>query len=196
MGTRRRNAPYEGRFVERLVAWWRADRAARLQLLFRPHPRDRDWRERFARRARPERHARCRSRATPTSRTLATLLQHADVRRLRTPGTILLDALVNDRPAVCVLYDEGAPAGRVVGAEERRRRALPGAGRLRRLLSRRAVRRGRRRHRALARGAGRAGRGAAPGRPGRRRPARQARFRRDVFEPVGAQEGADPPAPR
>ena len=26
-------------------------------------------------------------------------------------GTILLDALVNDRPSVCVLYDEGAPAG-------------------------------------------------------------------------------------
>jgi hypothetical protein len=26
-------------------------------------------------------------------------------------GTILLDSLVNDRPAVCVLYDEGAPAG-------------------------------------------------------------------------------------
>ena len=26
-------------------------------------------------------------------------------------GTILLDALVGDRPAVCVLYDEGAPPG-------------------------------------------------------------------------------------
>ena len=26
-------------------------------------------------------------------------------------GTMLLDALVNDRPAVCVLYDEGAPPG-------------------------------------------------------------------------------------
>jgi hypothetical protein len=26
-------------------------------------------------------------------------------------GTILLDSLVNDRPAVCVLYDEGVPAG-------------------------------------------------------------------------------------
>ena len=26
-------------------------------------------------------------------------------------GTILLDALVNDRPSVCVLYDEGAPPG-------------------------------------------------------------------------------------
>ena len=41
---------------------------------------------------------------------LATLLQHADV-VVCNAGTILLDALVGDRPAVCVLYDEGAPAG-------------------------------------------------------------------------------------
>ena len=26
-------------------------------------------------------------------------------------GTILLDALGNDRPAICLLYDEGAPPG-------------------------------------------------------------------------------------
>ena len=38
------------------------------------------------------------------------LLQHADA-VVANAGTILLDALVNDRPAVCVLYDEGAPAG-------------------------------------------------------------------------------------
>ena len=50
---------------------------------------------------------------------LATLLQHADA-VVSNAGTVLLDALVNDRPAVCVLYDEGAPAGRVVGGEERR----------------------------------------------------------------------------
>ena len=42
--------------------------------------------------------------------TLATLLQHGDC-VVANAGTILLDALVNDRPAVCVLYDEGAPAG-------------------------------------------------------------------------------------
>ena len=33
----------------------------------------------------------------------------------------------NDRPAVCVLYDEGAPPGESSAAEERRRRALRGA---------------------------------------------------------------------
>ncbi len=41
---------------------------------------------------------------------LATLLQHGDV-VVCNAGTILLDALVGDRPAVCVLYDEGAPPG-------------------------------------------------------------------------------------
>ena len=42
---------------------------------------------------------RCRSRASPISR--------------RSPSfcSILLDALANDRPAVCTLYDEGAPPG-------------------------------------------------------------------------------------
>jgi CDP-glycerol glycerophosphotransferase (TagB/SpsB family) len=41
---------------------------------------------------------------------LATLLQHSDC-VVANAGTILLDALVNDRPSVCVLYDEGAPPG-------------------------------------------------------------------------------------
>jgi hypothetical protein len=41
---------------------------------------------------------------------LATLLQHVDC-VVCNAGTILLDSLVNDRPAVCVLYDEGAPEG-------------------------------------------------------------------------------------
>jgi hypothetical protein len=55
---------------------------------------------------------------------LATLLQHGDV-VVCNAGTILLDALVNDRPAVCVLYDEGAPPGEswaaknVIGAHYR-----------------------------------------------------------------------------
>src|SRR5207302_1535022 len=48
MGNTPTNAPYEGRLVERLVAWWDESGAReRFSLLFRPHPRDRDWRERF-----------------------------------------------------------------------------------------------------------------------------------------------------
>jgi hypothetical protein len=103
------NAPYEGRFVERLVGWWEASARDRFSLLFRPHPRDGRWEERFAAaRGRPGAHVQ------PASFTdmdvLATLLQHVDC-VVTNAGTILLDALVNDRPSVCVVYDEGAPPG-------------------------------------------------------------------------------------
>ena len=41
---------------------------------------------------------------------LVALLQHVDC-VVCNAGTILLDALANDRPCVCVLYDEGGPPG-------------------------------------------------------------------------------------
>jgi UDP-N-acetylglucosamine:LPS N-acetylglucosamine transferase len=103
------NAPYEGRFVERLVEWWEAAARDRVSLLFRPHPRDTRWEERFAAaRDRVGTHAQASS--FTDMEVLATLLQHADC-VVTNAGTILLDALVNDRPCVCVVYDEGAPAG-------------------------------------------------------------------------------------
>jgi CDP-glycerol glycerophosphotransferase (TagB/SpsB family) len=108
MGNTPTNAPYEGRFVERLVAWREATGGAP-QLLFRPHPRDREWRERFAPAlAAPD--VAVQEPSYTDLETLATLLQHGDC-VVANAGTILLDALVNDRPAVCVLYDEGAPPG-------------------------------------------------------------------------------------
>ena len=108
MGNTPTNAPYEGRFVERLVAW-RESTAGTPQLLFRPHPRDREWRERFAP-ALAAPGAAVQEPSYTDLETLATLLQHGDC-VVANAGTILLDALVNDRPAVCVLYDEGAPSG-------------------------------------------------------------------------------------
>ena len=103
------NAPYEGRFVERIVAWWEEGAAERIQLLFRPHPRDARWRERFA--AAASRPGVVVQEASYTDlEDLATLLQHVDA-VVCNAGTILLDALVGERPAVCVLYDEGAPPG-------------------------------------------------------------------------------------
>jgi CDP-glycerol:poly(glycerophosphate) glycerophosphotransferase len=104
------NAPYEGRFVDRLVGWaqslelWR-----RPQLLFRPHPRDRDWRERFGS-ARGQSEMAVQEPSYMDLEALAALLQHVNC-VVANAGTILLDALVNDRPTVCVLYDEGAPSG-------------------------------------------------------------------------------------
>jgi UDP-N-acetylglucosamine:LPS N-acetylglucosamine transferase len=103
------NAPYEGHFVERLVEWWCKGPRDRLQLLFRPHPRDGRWRERFAAAAGREGIV-VQEASYSDIEDLATLLQHVDV-VVCNAGTILLDALVGDRPAVCVLYDEGAPPG-------------------------------------------------------------------------------------
>ena len=109
MGNTPTNAPYEGRFVERLVSWWEDGPRDRFQLLFRPHPRDKQWEERFAR-ARGKAGIHLQAPSFTDLEELAVLLQHAEA-VVANAGTILLDALVNDRPAVCVLYDEGAPAG-------------------------------------------------------------------------------------
>jgi hypothetical protein len=110
MGNTPTNAPYEARFVERLVEWWeQSGAAATFSLLFRPHPRDREWRGRF----KPALFREAAAVQEPSFtdlETLAVLLQHGDA-VVSNAGTILLDALVNDRPAVCVLYDEGAPVG-------------------------------------------------------------------------------------
>jgi UDP-N-acetylglucosamine:LPS N-acetylglucosamine transferase len=107
MGNTPTNAPYEDRFVARLVSWWEGAARDRFQLLFRPHPRDRDWRERFG--AASGREGVYLQEPSYTDlEALATLLQHGNA-VVCNAGTILLDALVNDRPVVCVLYDEGAP---------------------------------------------------------------------------------------
>jgi hypothetical protein len=110
MGNTPTNAPYEERFVGRLVTWWEESGAAsRFSLLFRPHPRDRAWRERFTAALFRE-GAAVQEPSFTDLETLAVLLQYGEC-VVTNAGTILLDALVNDRPTVCVLYDEGAPAG-------------------------------------------------------------------------------------
>ena len=109
MGNTPTNAPYEGRFVQRLLSWWDESARDRFQLLLRPHPRDREWRERFGEAAgRPGVHVQEPSYTDLEE--LTVLLQHGDC-VVANAGTILLDALANDRPVVCVLYDEGAPQG-------------------------------------------------------------------------------------
>jgi len=109
MGNTTTNAPYEANFVDRLVGWWKESGRQRFSLLFRPHPRDGDWRERFAA-ALSEPNAAVQEPSFADLATLAVLLQHTDA-VVTNAGTILLDALANDRPAVCTLWDEGAPPG-------------------------------------------------------------------------------------
>ena len=110
MGNTPTNAPYESSFVERIVRWWdESGGRERFSLLFRPHPRDRDWEERFAAAiARKDVHVQTPSYTDLD--VLATLLQHGSC-VVSNAGTIVLDSLVNGRPTVCVLYDEGAPPG-------------------------------------------------------------------------------------
>jgi hypothetical protein len=110
MGNTPTNAPYEQAFVQRLVSWWeKSGPSSRFSLLFRPHPRDREWRERFAAAlSRPG--VAVQEPSFTDIETLAVLLQHGHC-VVSNAGTILLDSLVNDRPTVCVLYDEGAPEG-------------------------------------------------------------------------------------
>jgi hypothetical protein len=105
------NAPYEGNLVKRLVAWWQESGGReRFSLLFRPHPYDRQVAERFA--AALDTPGAAVQMPTPGDFTeLATLLQHVDC-VIANAGTILLEALVNDRPSICVTFDEGAPHGR------------------------------------------------------------------------------------
>jgi hypothetical protein len=109
MGNTPTNAPYERQFVERLVSWWKENGRERFSLLFRPHPRDREWRERFAA-AVAEPGLAVQEPSFTDLETLAVLLQYGNI-VVSNAGTILLDALANDRPAVCTLWDEGAPPG-------------------------------------------------------------------------------------
>jgi CDP-glycerol glycerophosphotransferase (TagB/SpsB family) len=75
----------------------------------RPHPGDREWRTRFAPAA-SEPGLAVQEPSFTDLELLALLLQHCDA-VVTNAGTILLDALANDRPAVCTLWDEGARPG-------------------------------------------------------------------------------------
>ena len=105
------NMPYEPNLVARLVGWWRDSGAhERVSLLVRTHPYDEEARLRF-RAAHEDPDSAVQQRSWTDLEDLATLLQHVDC-VVANAGTIMLEALVNDRPAVCVMFDEGAPEGR------------------------------------------------------------------------------------
>ena len=112
-GTRPTNTPVRGpvrRAPGRVVDERGA--ASRSSLLFRPHPRDREWRERFrARRSQTDgrRRAGGELHRLRDARDAAPALR---LRRRRTRGRSCSTRSSTTGPAVCVLYDEGAPAGR------------------------------------------------------------------------------------
>ena len=89
MGNTPTNTPYEGAFIERLVSWWAESGAGeRFSLLFRPHPRDREWRVRFAAAlGRPG--AAVQEPSFTDIDLLATILQHTEAVVVNA-GTVLL----------------------------------------------------------------------------------------------------------
>ena len=117
MGNTPTNTPYEPYFFQRLIEWWEDTGAnERFSLLFRPHPRDNRWQERFVP-AFGKRGAAVQPGGDELDLpSLATMLQHGAC-VVSNAGTILLDALTNDRPAICVVYDEGAPPGETWAAK-------------------------------------------------------------------------------
>ena len=139
----------------------------RFQLLFRPHPRDSGVAGALRVRAWRGRRPPCRSRASRISRS-SPCCSSTPTRVVANAGTILLDALVERPSGRLRPLRRGRACRRVVGGEERRRQALRGARRLRRVLSRGELRRGGRGPRARARRARRA-RGRATARRARRR---------------------------
>ncbi len=104
------NQPYEANYVSRIVDWWeQSGGPGRFQLLFRPHPRDGQVKERFA--AALDRPGAAVQDASYTDLgDLATLLQQVAC-VVANGGTILLDGVANDRPSVCITFDAGAPPG-------------------------------------------------------------------------------------
>ena len=140
------NQPYEANYVSRIVEWWeQAGGPSRFQLLFRPHPRDHQVKDRFtAALDRPG--AAVQDSSYTDLDDLATLLQHVAC-VVANGGTILLDAVVNDRPSVSS-FRRRSPPGRALGRPQPRRRPLSRADRLGCALSRRRLRRPLRRCRA------------------------------------------------
>ena len=111
MGNTPTNTPYEPLFFERLLGWWEESGSRRAVLVAVPPASARQEVGAAVRGGDGARGAAVQPAGEADMRSLAVMLQYGAC-VVSNAGTILLDALVNDRPAVCVLYDEGAPPGR------------------------------------------------------------------------------------
>jgi len=115
-GNTENNNPREPRFVEKLVAAIGGmEQDLRPNIIFRPHPKDRNWRQRFSVLSGRD-GVYLQAASFSDTDVLALLLQHVDC-VVTNAGTVLLDSLVNNRPVVCVVYDEGEPGTEDVAAK-------------------------------------------------------------------------------
>ena len=108
-GNSESNAPYEPLFVERLVDWWESNSKEDFSIIFRPHPRDiihDNWKKRFSF-LQGKKNVYVQAANYADIKVLSLLLQNVSC-VVTNAGTILLDSICNNRPVVCVLYDEKA----------------------------------------------------------------------------------------
>ena len=160
MGNTPTNTPYEPLFFRRLIEWWEETGAGeRFSLLFRPHPKDHRWQERFA-----PAMGRAGAAVQPADEidlpTLATMLQHGAcvvVERRHDPSRRSRQRQAGGMRRL----RRGGAAGRDVGGEEHPRRPLPRADVVHGVLPRREFRRGDGRDRTCAEASRRALRRAA-----------------------------------
>jgi len=109
-GNSEANSPYEPEFVRKLISWWEDNANEDFSIIFRPHPRDiiqDNWKVRFGFLLGKE-NVYVQAANYADIEVLSLMLQHVSC-VITNAGTILLDSIVNNRPVVCVLYDEGAP---------------------------------------------------------------------------------------
>jgi hypothetical protein len=104
------NAPYETIFLRRFVEYCsRLPESEKFNLIFRPHPKDKGRMNEF-RQIMSKQYCYIQEPSYTDISILALMLQHVSC-VVTNAGTILLDSLANNRPVVCILYDEGSDNG-------------------------------------------------------------------------------------
>lgn len=112
-GNSEKNAPYEPNFIKRFVEWRDANGGqGYFSIIFRPHPRDLFYKGReqkfFEALNKPGVYIQKANYSDID--VIRILVQHVSC-VVTNGGSILLDSIVNDRPVVCHLYDEGGVKG-------------------------------------------------------------------------------------
>ncbi len=118
-GNSEKNAPYEPNFIKRFVDWREENGGSKyFSIIFRPHPRDLFYKNREKKflQALDRPGVYIQKANYSDLNTLRLLLQYVSC-VVTNGGSILLDSIVNDRPVVCHLYDEGGVKGENVAVK-------------------------------------------------------------------------------
>ena len=104
-GNTETNNPHEYAFINRLVKWWQEKaNNDRVVIIFRPHPKDSNYKKRYFKVTQTQGLFLQEPSYTDIGE-LGILLRNVDC-VITNAGTIQLDSIANDRPTICVMYDE------------------------------------------------------------------------------------------